>query len=58
MCHLTLAIVFRNPQPQRSPIRAKLSVLRVDGSSTHTGYPDQGNSITQAEGAGRSNTWE
>ena len=52
MRHLTLAIVFRNPQPQRSPIRAKLYVLRVDGSSAHRGYSDQGNSIIQNEGAG------
>jgi hypothetical protein len=58
MLDRTVAIVFRNPQPQRSPIRAKLYVLRVDGSSAHTGYPDQGNSITQNEGAGRSNAPE
>ena len=58
MCHLTLAIVFRNPQPQRSPVRAKLYVLQVDGSSAHTSYTDQGNSITQNEGAGRTNTPE
>jgi hypothetical protein len=58
MCHLTLAIVFRNPQPQRSPIRAKLYVLQVDGSSAHTSYPDQGNSITQNDGVGRSSKLE
>jgi hypothetical protein len=28
----TLAIVFRNPHPQRSPMRAKLYLLRRDGS--------------------------
>ena len=29
----TLAIVFRNPHPQRSPMRAKLYLLGRDGSS-------------------------
>ena len=38
----TLAIVFRNPHPQRSPMRAKLYLLRRDGSSVHINYPDQG----------------
>jgi hypothetical protein len=37
----TLAIVFRNPHPQRSPMRAKLYLLRRDGSSVHIDYPDQ-----------------
>jgi hypothetical protein len=45
MSDRTLAIVFRNPHPQRSPMRAKLYLLRQDGSSVHTDYPDQGNSI-------------
>ena len=35
------AIVFRNPHPQRSPMRAKLYLLRRDGSSVHIDYPDQ-----------------
>jgi hypothetical protein len=38
----TLAIVFRNPHPQRSPMRAKLYLLRGDGSSVHIDYPDEG----------------
>jgi hypothetical protein len=38
----TLAIVFRNPHPRRSPMRAKLYLLRRDGSSVHIDYPDQG----------------
>ena len=36
----TLAIVFRNPHPQRTPMRAKL-YLRGDGSSVHIDYPDE-----------------
>ena len=35
----TLAIVFRNPHPQRSPMRAKLYLLRRDGSSVHMRLP-------------------
>jgi len=31
----TLAIVFRNPHPQRSPIRTELYLFRRDGSSEH-----------------------
>jgi hypothetical protein len=41
----TFAIVFRNPHPQRSPMRAKLYLLQQDGSSVHVDYPEQGNSI-------------
>jgi hypothetical protein len=37
----TLAIVFRNPHPQRSPMRAKLYLVGRDGSSVHIDYPDQ-----------------
>ena len=37
----TLAIVFRNPHPQRSTMRAKLYLLRRDGSSLHIDYPNQ-----------------
>jgi hypothetical protein len=37
----TCTIVFRNPHPQRSPMRAKLYLLRPDGS-VHIDYPDQG----------------
>lgn len=44
----TLAIVFRNPHPQRTPMRAKLYLLRGDGSSVHIDYPDQGR-LHQAE---------
>jgi hypothetical protein len=45
MADHTFAIVSRNPQPQRSPMRAKLYLLRRDGSSVHVDYPEQGNSI-------------
>jgi hypothetical protein len=38
----TLAIVFRNPHPQRSPIRTELRLVRRDGSSAHIDYTDQG----------------
>ena len=38
----TFAIVFRNPHPQRSPMRAKLYLLRPDGSSAHMDYSDEG----------------
>jgi hypothetical protein len=41
----TLAIVFRNSHPQRSPIRTKLYLLRRDGSSVHIDYPHNGESI-------------
>ena len=37
----TRTIVARNPHPQRSPMRAKLYLLRPDGSSLHIDYPDQ-----------------
>ena len=37
----TLAIVFRNPHPQRSPMRAKLYLLGHNGSRVHIDYPDQ-----------------
>jgi len=38
----TLAIVFRNPHPQRSPIRTELHLFRRDGSSAHIDYANQG----------------
>jgi hypothetical protein len=38
----TLAIVFRNPHPQRSPVRTELYLIRRDGSSAHIVYPNQG----------------
>jgi len=41
MSDQTLAIVFRNPHPQRNPIRAKLYLLGRVGSSVHIDYPDQ-----------------
>jgi len=41
----TFAIVFRNPHPQRSPMRAKLYLLRREGSSVHIDYPEQGDPI-------------
>ena len=37
----TCTIVARYPHPQRSPMRAKLYLLRPDGSSVHIDYPDQ-----------------
>jgi hypothetical protein len=38
----TLAIVFRNPQPQRSLIRTELYLFRRDGVSAHIDYSNQG----------------
>ena len=38
----TLAIVFRNPHPQRSPINTELYLLRRDGSCSRIDYTDQG----------------
>lgn len=38
----TLAIIFRNPQPKRSPVRNELCLLRRDGSSSQIHYSDQG----------------
>jgi hypothetical protein len=38
----TLAIVFRNPHPQRSPMRAKLYLLRRGGSSVHIDHYQEG----------------
>jgi hypothetical protein len=38
----TFAIVFKNPHPQRTPMRAKLYLLRQDGNSVHMDYPDGG----------------
>ena len=45
MSDSTLAIVFRNPHPQRSPIRSKLYLFQRDGSSVHIDYTHQGESI-------------
>lgn len=41
MSDRTLAIVFRNPHPQRSPIRTELYLFRRDGSSAHINYMNQ-----------------
>jgi hypothetical protein len=38
----TLAIVFRNPRPKRSPIDNELYLLRCDGSSSHIHYSNKG----------------
>jgi hypothetical protein len=38
----TFVIVFRNSHPQRTPMRAKLYLLRREGSSVHIDYPAQG----------------
>ena len=40
----TLAIVFRNAHPQRTPIRSELYLLRDHSSSAHRDYPDHANS--------------
>jgi len=45
----TLAIIFRNPQPQRSAMRAKLYLIRGDGSSVHFDYSDRGNPINSKQ---------
>ena len=37
----TLAIVFRNPRPKRSPIDNELNLLRPDGSSSHIHYSNK-----------------
>jgi len=42
MSDLTLAIIFRNPRPKRSPIETELYLLRRDGSSSHIHYSDRG----------------
>jgi hypothetical protein len=42
MSDLTLAIIFRNPGPKRSPIDNELYLLRRDGSSSHIHYSDKG----------------
>ena len=38
----TLAIIFRNPRPKRSPIDNEFYLLRRDGSSLHIHYSDKG----------------
>ena len=42
MSDITLAIIFRNPRPKRSPIDKELYLLRRDGSSSHIHYSDKG----------------
>jgi len=42
MPHRTLAIVFRNPHPQRSPIHTELYLFRREGSIVHIDYANQG----------------
>jgi hypothetical protein len=42
MSDLTLSIVFRNPHPQRSPIRTELYLFRRDGSCTRVDYTNEG----------------
>ena len=41
----TLAIVFRNPHPQRSAKRTELYLFRRDGRSVHLEYANQGEYI-------------
>jgi hypothetical protein len=50
-----LTIVSRNPHPQRSPMRAKLYLLRPDGSSLHMDYPQQSGSMNSKPSAYSSN---
>lgn len=38
----TLAIIFRNPRPKRSPIDNELHLLRRNGSSSHIHYSNKG----------------
>lgn len=38
----TLTIVFRNANPQRSPINTELYLFRCDGSSTRINYANPG----------------
>jgi hypothetical protein len=54
----TLTIVFRNPHPQRSPIRTKLYLFRRDGSSVHIDNPHHGESIDANQTATSSNAGE
>jgi hypothetical protein len=42
MSDRTLAIVFRNPHPQRSAIRTQLYLFRRDGSSVQIDYVNKG----------------
>jgi hypothetical protein len=42
MSDATLAIIFRNPRPKRSPIDNELHLLRRDGSSSHIHYSNKG----------------
>jgi hypothetical protein len=51
MSHPTLAVIFRNPRPQRSPIDNELYLLRRDGSSRHIHYSDKGE-LNRAEDVG------
>jgi len=44
MPNRTLAIVFRNPHPQRSPIRTELHLFRRDGCGVHIDFANQGES--------------
>ena len=37
-----LDIVFRNPHPQRSPVRGEFDLFRRDGSSAHIDHRNRG----------------
>ena len=41
MSNRTLAIVFRNAHPQRSPIHSELYLMRGGSSSANRDYPEQ-----------------
>jgi hypothetical protein len=58
MSDRTLAIIFRNPHPQRSPLRVKLYLLRPDGSSMHSDYPDEGHLRNVRQPSSQSDTAE
>jgi hypothetical protein len=40
----TLAIVFRNPQPKRTPIHTEFYLFRRDGSCTRIDYGNEADS--------------
>lgn len=43
MSKCTLAIVFRNAHPERTPIRSELYLLPRDRTGVHRDYPNQAN---------------
>lgn len=45
MSNRTLAIVFRNAHPQRSPIHSELYLVRGDSSSANRDCPEQADCV-------------